>query len=141
VFRWHPGLKSPHASESLFGRSRKSALATRSGLDWQGPEGTGNCLKWLPSSFRDAPFGAGPESITTIGGYGFLARGFASPRNNKNRGRNDGGDLRPCPLVADAQQFHRSVGNRDPEGGADGALDQMDVAAMGADQFGGNRKA
>jgi hypothetical protein len=24
---------------NLFGRSRKSALATRSGLDWQGPEG------------------------------------------------------------------------------------------------------
>ena len=29
----------------------------------------------------------------------------------------------------------------DPEGGADGALDQMDVAAMGADQFGGDGKA
>ena len=29
----------------------------------------------------------------------------------------------------------------DPEGRADGAFHQMDVAAMGADQFGGDRKA
>lgn len=50
-------------------------------------------------------------------------------------------DLRPRPLVADALQFHRAIRYRDPEGGADGAFDQMDVAAMGADQFGGNRKA
>ena len=31
-----------------------------------------------PSSFRDAPPGAGPESITPNGGYGFRAR--AKPR-------------------------------------------------------------
>src|SRR3954465_10555653 len=30
----------------------------------------------------DAPLGAGPESITTDGGYGFLARCCASPRND-----------------------------------------------------------
>src|SRR5580692_2827785 len=48
--------------------------------------------------------------------------------------------LGPRPLVADAEQFHRAVGNRDPEGGADGALDQVDFAAMGADQFGRDRK-
>src|ERR1041385_9303950 len=30
-------------------------------------------------SFRDAPLGAGPESITTIGGYGFRARARARP--------------------------------------------------------------
>jgi hypothetical protein len=49
--------------------------------------------------------------------------------------------LRPRPFAAHAHQFHRPVRNRDPEGGADGALHQMNVAAMGADQFGGNRKA
>src|SRR3954453_9796358 len=30
----------------------------------------------------DAPLGAGPESITTNGGYGFRARRCASPRND-----------------------------------------------------------
>src|SRR3954471_13290657 len=30
----------------------------------------------------DAPLGAGPESITTEGGYGFRARRCASPRND-----------------------------------------------------------
>jgi error-prone DNA polymerase len=34
------------------------------------------------SSFRDAPQGAGPESITTAGEYGFRARRFAAPRND-----------------------------------------------------------
>jgi hypothetical protein len=36
-----------------------------------------------PPSFRDAPLGAGPESILTNGGYGFRARRFASPRNDE----------------------------------------------------------
>src|SRR5947207_12631487 len=35
----------------------------------------------LPPSFRDAPLGAGPESIIPIRGYGFRARCLASPRN------------------------------------------------------------
>src|SRR5215212_11531604 len=30
----------------------------------------------------DAALGAGPESITTVGGYGFRARCCASPRND-----------------------------------------------------------
>src|SRR5437868_5183669 len=47
----------------------------------------------------------------------------------------------PRPLAADRQQFHRAIRDRDPERGADGALDQMDMAAMGADQLGGDRKA
>src|SRR5689334_2181505 len=51
------------------------------------------------------------------------------------------GRLRPLPLVADGKQFHGAVGDDDSEGGADGAFDQMDVAAMGANQLGGNRKA
>jgi error-prone DNA polymerase len=41
------------------------------------------------SSFRDAPKGAGPEAITTAGGYGFsdaqlriIARDFVAPRND-----------------------------------------------------------
>ena len=57
---------------------------------------------------------------------------------NGTSGNDSAADLRPRPLVADGLQFHRAVGNRDPEGGADGAFDQMDVAVMGADQFGGN---
>jgi len=38
------------------------------------------------SSFRDAPLGAGPESITPSCGYGFRARDFVAPRND------DGGE-------------------------------------------------
>jgi hypothetical protein len=33
------GLNSPRASENMSEGLRKSALATRSGPDWQGPEG------------------------------------------------------------------------------------------------------
>jgi hypothetical protein len=65
---------------------------------------------------------------------GFRVRCFASPRNDIGDAR-----LRPRPLVADALQFHRPVRYGDPEGGADGAFDQMDIAAMGANQFGGDR--
>jgi error-prone DNA polymerase len=39
-------------------------------------------LKSIQSSFRDAPQGAGSESITTAGEYGFRARRFAAPRND-----------------------------------------------------------
>jgi len=46
----------------------------------------------------------------------------------------------PCPLVAHAQEFHRPVGYGDPEHRADGPLHQVNLAAMGADQFGGDRK-
>jgi hypothetical protein len=35
------------------------------------------------SSFRDAPLGAGPESITTNRGYGFRAHRFAMLRNDR----------------------------------------------------------
>src|ERR1700761_6744953 len=35
------------------------------------------------SSFRDALLGAGPESITTAGGYGFRVRRCAAPRNDE----------------------------------------------------------
>src|SRR4051795_9362948 len=38
--------------------------------------------QYAQPSFRDAPLGAGPESITTVGGYGFRARCCASPRND-----------------------------------------------------------
>jgi len=60
--------------------------------------GTRHLARASPSSFRDAPLGAGPESITTnvdvarrwgryalttgIGGYGFRAR--SAPRNDEN---------------------------------------------------------
>ena len=33
-------------------------------------------------------------------------------------------------------QRHRAIRNRDPEGRADRAFHQMEIAAMGADQFG-----
>jgi error-prone DNA polymerase len=39
-------------------------------------------LKRQQASFRDAPLGAGPESITTAGGYGFRVRDFVAPRND-----------------------------------------------------------
>jgi error-prone DNA polymerase len=48
-----------------------------------------------PSSFRDAPQGAGPESITTAGEYGFRVRRFAAPLNNDGERtvpRNDGNE-------------------------------------------------
>jgi len=51
------------------------------------------------------------------------------------------GYLRPRPLVAHAQEFHRPVRYRDPEGRADGAFHQMDVAAMSADQLCRDRKS
>src|SRR3954464_8815643 len=41
----------------------------------------------------DAPLGAGPESITTDGGYGFRARCCASPRND---GFGSWHDALPC---------------------------------------------
>src|ERR1700741_2946067 len=49
--------------------------------------------------------------------------------------------LRPRPLAADGEQFHRAVRDHDPEGGADGAFDQLDFAAMGADELGGDGEA
>jgi hypothetical protein len=55
--------------------------------------------------------------------------------------RNDRSGSGPRPLVADGQEFHRPVRHHDPEGGANGALDQVDVAAMGAHQFGGDGQA
>ncbi|HWZ05594.1 MAG TPA: error-prone DNA polymerase, partial [Bradyrhizobium sp.] len=36
----------------------------------------------ISASFRDAPSGAGPESIVTVGGYGFRARPFGPSRND-----------------------------------------------------------
>ena len=52
----------------------------------------------------------------------------------------NGAFSRPRPLVTHGKQFHRAVGDRNPEGGTDGALDQMDVAAMGAHQLGRDRQ-
>ena len=48
--------------------------------------------------------------------------------------------LRADPLVAHALQFHRAVGDGDAEGGADGALDQANLAAVRAHQFGDDRQ-
>jgi len=103
-------LRARSHSEPGPERSRKSALATRSGPGWQGPR------RGITPSICD---GKSAENVakTPIG----LA-------------------LRPRPLVADAEQFHRPVRYRDPEGGPDGAFDEVDVAAMGADQLGGDRK-
>src|SRR5712672_1909459 len=66
---------------------------------------------------------------------------FASPRND---GRSRLGQRRGASgprELADGPEFHGAVGNHDPEGGAQGALDQMDVAAMEADQFGRDGQA
>ncbi len=46
-----------------------------------------------------------------------------------------------CRSLRTLEQFHRAVGDDDAEGGADGALDQLDVAAMGAHQLGGDGEA
>jgi hypothetical protein len=70
---------------------------------------------------------------------GISFKNLQIPGSRALRAPRKDGALRPRPLVADAQQFHRPVRDHDPEGGADGALDQMDVAAMGADQFGRDR--
>src|SRR3984957_16638162 len=110
------GLNSPAASNKVLERPPRSALATGFRPAWQGRKG-GIFLSQSPArSSRPS----------------FRVRCFASPRNDIA--------LRPCALVAHAQQFHRTVRYRDPEGGADGAFDQMDFAAMGADQFGGDRQ-
>src|SRR6266700_4866763 len=112
VFReGHHGPDRPDGSESGSETSRKSALATRSGPDWQGPE----------RGFWQSIWPGGSAEM-------------AAKRCKTSK-------LRPRPLVADALQFHRAVRNRKPEGGTDGAFDQMDVAAMGADQFGGDRQS
>jgi hypothetical protein len=47
--------------------------------------------------------------------------------------------LRPGPLVADTQELDRPVRYGDPEGGADRSFHQMNLAAMGTNQLGGNR--
>src|SRR5262249_56626380 len=49
--------------------------------------------------------------------------------------------LSPCPLVADGQEFYRPVRDDDPEGRPDRALDQVDLAVMGAHELGGDRKS
>ena len=131
------GLNSPSASENVFGRSRKSALATGSGLIWQGPE-----RRHLSGSSFRGRIGANPE-YCTISSRFRVHRG-ACHRAARCAGplampRNDGSG--PRALVAYAQEFHRPVRYRDPEGRADGPFHQIDLPAMGADQFGGNRKA
>jgi hypothetical protein len=49
-------------------------------------------------------------------------------------------ELSPRPLVAHAQEFDRPVRYRDAERGPNGAFNQVDLPAMGANQFGGNHK-
>src|SRR5437868_6963537 len=46
----------------------------------------------------------------------------------------------PRPFAAHVMEFHRAVRYGDPEGGANGAFHEVDVATVGADQFGGNRQ-
>src|SRR3954454_25357016 len=46
----------------------------------------------------------------------------------------------PRPFAAHVMEFHRTIRYGDPEGGANGAFHKVDVAAVGADQFGGNRQ-
>src|SRR3984957_10401669 len=109
------GLNSPAASNKVLERPPRSALATGFRPAWQGRK-VGICLSESPArSSRPSGFDASHRpAMTSL--------------------------LRPCALVAHAQQLHRAVRYRDPEGGADGAFDQMDFAAMGADQFGGDRQ-
>jgi hypothetical protein len=56
-------FNNPHASKKRFGRPRKSALATRSDLDWQGPQGgvQGLNLARLPLDSGFARLASAPE--------------------------------------------------------------------------------
>src|SRR5215470_2891461 len=47
----------------------------------------------------------------------------------------------PRALAAPRLQVDRLVGDGEPEGGAERAVDQVDLAAMGADQLGGDGEA
>src|SRR5436853_4729883 len=49
--------------------------------------------------------------------------------------------LSPRALAAPGAEFDRAVRDDDAESRADGAVDQADLAAMGADQLGRDRKA
>src|SRR5689334_4037006 len=49
--------------------------------------------------------------------------------------------LSPRPRAAMSIELHRTVRNSEPEGRANGALDELDLAAVGADKFGGDGKA
>src|SRR5262249_35050414 len=104
------GPNSPICIRLKFGWPRKSALATGFRPALQGPQAP---------SFHAPP-------------AWFPARN-ALPRNDE-KGCDVRG-LRAGPLVAHGLQFHRAIRNRHAEGRADGAFDQMDVAAMGADQL------
>jgi hypothetical protein len=54
------------------GDSRQHQMASA----WERSWVAGECRLAGITSFRDAPFGAGPESILPAPGYGFLARSF-----------------------------------------------------------------
>src|SRR5437899_1219688 len=72
-------------------------------------------------SFRDAPVGAGPESITTAWGYGFRARAARAPERRRRLGlflekssRFDQRQLRDGPVVEIGPGLAwRAVGERD----------------------------
>src|SRR3954470_11000179 len=116
------GGQSFEALTVAFWRSFRAARQREPGI-------SPNCA-WIPGSSRSlSP--SRPEADPGA------MRGMTDDARN-DRGRLP---LRRGPLVADALQFHRAVRDGDPEGGADGAFDQMDVAAMGADQFGRDRQA
>lgn len=73
---------------------------------------------------------------------GFRVRCFAPSRNDgKPWPRSAFGRLRPGSFVADGEELHRAVGDDDAEGGAERAFDEVNVAAMGADQLGSDGKA
>jgi hypothetical protein len=67
-------------SEIIFQRSRKRAIATGSGEDWQGPGGGISLVR-----HSGARASANPESPAITSG--FRVRGFASPRNDEGEGR------------------------------------------------------
>src|SRR4051794_39180710 len=68
----------------------------------------------------------------------------ACPR--QGRAEHDRASCRDCALsprafAAPGAELDRAVRDDDAEGRADGAVDQADLAAMGADQLGCDRKA
>src|SRR3954466_590181 len=80
------GCRHCERSEAIHGTSAMKvdcfAALAMTGLGTASRNQLGPSFPDVQLHIVDAPLGAGPESITTDGGYGFRARCCASPRND-----------------------------------------------------------
>jgi hypothetical protein len=86
--------------------------------------------------------GSGPAG--KAGGTGRIGIGFAPARQGMripSPGTRWRRPSRPRPLAAPGVELHRPVRDGEAEGRADSALDQADLAAMGAHQLGHDGEA